>query len=186
MRMDQTQALSAYDVVNTFEEAELADIFYRYGEEKFSRSIAKNIVAARREHPIETTLELAEIIKNSVPERVRRASHPARKVFQAIRIYVNRELEVLEIALQDALSILTIDGHISVITFHSLEDRIVKNKFKEVTEVDPVLKGLPDVPKEKLPDFELVSKKAIAPTTEELEENPRARSAKLRVIKRIK
>ena len=186
MRMDQTQALSAYDVVNTFEEAELADIFYRYGEEKFSRSIAKNIVAARREHPIETTLELAEIIKNSVPERVRRASHPARKVFQAIRIYVNRELEVLEIALQDALSILAIDGHISVITFHSLEDRIVKNKFKEVTEVDPVLKGLPDVPKEKLPDFELVSKKAIAPTTEELEENPRARSAKLRVIKRIK
>ena len=175
MRMDQTQALSAYDVVNTFEEAELADIFYRYGEEKFSRSIAKNIVAARREHPIETTLELAEIIKNSVPERV-----------QAIRIYVNRELEVLEIALQDALSILAIDGHISVITFHSLEDRIVKNKFKEVTEVDPVLKGLPDVPKEKLPDFELVSKKAIAPTTEELEENPRARSAKLRVIKRIK
>lgn len=186
MRMDQTQALSAYDVVNTFEEAELADIFYRYGEEKFSRSIAKNIVAARREHPIETTLELAEIIKNSVPERVRRASHPARKVFQAIRIYVNRELEVLEIALQNALSILAIDGHISVITFHSLEDRIVKNKFKEVTEVDPVLKGLPDVPKEKLPDFELVSKKAIAPTPEELEENPRARSAKLRVIKRIK
>ena len=166
MRMDQTQALSAYNVVNTFEEAELADIFYRYGEEKFSRSIAKNIVAARREHPIETTLELAEIIKNSVPERVRRASHPARKVFQAIRIYVNRELEVLEIALQDALSILAI--------------------FKEVTEVDPVLKGLPDVPKEKLPDFELVSKKAIAPTPEELEENPRARSAKLRVIKRIK
>ena len=95
-------------------------------------------------------------------------------------------MEVLEIALQDALSILAIDGHISVITFHSLEDRIVKNKFKEVTEVDPVVKGLPDVPKEKLPDFELVSKKAIAPTTEELEENPRARSAKLRVIKRIK
>lgn len=186
MRMDQNQALSAYDVVNTLEETELANIFFRYGEEKFARSIAKNIVKQRTEHPIETTLELAEIIKNSVPEKVRKASHPARKVFQAIRIYVNHELEVLEIALQDALNILNVEGRISVITFHSLEDKIVKAKFKEVTEVDPVLKGLPNVPKDKLPDYELVNKKAIAPTEEELEENPRARSAKLRVIKRIK
>lgn len=186
MRMDQSQSLSAYDVVNTLEEKELADIFFRYGEEKFARSIAKNIVKKRMEHPIETTLELAEIIKNSVPEKVRKASHPARKVFQAIRIYVNHELEVLEIALQDALNILNVDGRISVITFHSLEDKIVKAKFKEVTEMDPVLRGLPNVPKEKLPDFELVNKKAIAPTEEELTENPRARSSKLRVIKRIK
>lgn len=186
MRMDQSQSLSAYDVVNTLEEKELADIFFRYGEEKFARSIAKNIVKKRMEQPIETTLELAEIIKNSVPEKVRKASHPARKVFQAIRIYVNHELEVLEIALQDALNILKVDGRISVITFHSLEDKIVKAKFKEVTEIDPVLKGIPNVPKEKLPDFELVNKKAIAPTEEELVENSRARSAKLRVIKRIK
>lgn len=186
MRMDQSQSLSAYDVVNTLEEKELADIFFRYGEEKFARPIAKNIVKKRMEQPIETTLELAEIIKNSVPEKVRKASHPARKVFQAIRIYVNHELEVLEIALQDALNILNVDGRISVITFHSLEDKIVKAKFKEVTEIDPVLKGIPNVPKEKLPDFELVNKKAIAPTEEELVENPRARSAKLRVIKRIK
>lgn len=186
MRMDQSQSLSAYDVVNTLEEKELTDIFFRYGEEKFARSIAKNIVKKRMEHPIETTLELAEIIKSSVPEKVRKASHPARKVFQAIRIYVNHELEVLEIALQDALNILNVDGRISVITFHSLEDKIVKAKFKEVTEMDPVLKGIPNVPKEKLPDFELVNKKAIAPTEEELKENPRARSAKLRVIKRIK
>lgn len=186
MRMDQSQSLSAYDVVNTLGETELANIFFRYGEEKFARSIAKNIVKQRTEHPIETTLELAEIIKNSVPEKVRKASHPARKVFQAIRIYVNHELEVLEVALQDALNILDVDGRISVITFHSLEDKIVKTKFKEVTEIDPFLKGIPNIPKEKLPDYELVNKKAIVPTKEELEENPRARSAKLRIIKRIK
>jgi len=186
MRMDQEQELSAYEVVNQYSEKELARIFFQYGEEKYANGIAKNIVKARNEKVIETTLELAEIIKNSVPEKYRRAKHPARKVFQAIRIEVNHELEILENSLIDALSMLDIGGRLAVITFHSLEDRIVKNLFRSLTQIDDKVKGLPKIPEKYLPDYQLVTTKAISPSKEELEENERSRSSKLRVIERIR
>ena len=186
MRMDQDAKLSAYDVVNTYSESKLKEIFFKYGEEKYAGSIAKNIVKYRENKKIETTLELVDIIQNSVPMKAKREHHPARKVFQAIRIEVNHELDVLEGALKDALSMLNIGGRICVITFHSLEDRIVKNVFKEYTEVDPKVKGLPDIPSFYLPNFRLVNKDVIVPSDVELENNNRSRSAKLRIIERIK
>lgn len=186
MRMDRDQPFSAYELVNTYSEGQLVDIFYRFGEEKFSRSIARAIVKKRATHPIETTLELAEVIKNAVPERVRREKHPARKVFQAIRIEVNHELDILEKSIKDALTLLKPHGRLAVITFHSLEDRIVKNIFKEVTTVDDMVKGLPDIPVEYQKNYRLVNAKAIVPGKEELSENNRARSSKLRVIERIR
>lgn len=186
MRMDRDQPFSAYELVNTYSEGQLVDIFYRFGEEKFSRSIARAIVKKRATHPIETTLELAEVIKNAVPERVRREKHPARKVFQAIRIEVNHELDILEKSIKDALTLLKPHGRLAVITFHSLEDRIVKNIFKEVTTVDDMVKGLPDIPVEYQKNYRLVNAKAIVPGKEELAENNRARSSKLRVIERIR
>lgn len=186
MRMDQDAKLTAYDVVNTYKEEKLREIFYKFGEEKYSSSIARNIVKYRQNKEILTTLELADIIINSVPMKERRDHHPARKVFQAIRIEVNHELDILEDSIKDALSMLNVHGRICIITFHSLEDRIVKNVFKEYTEVDPLVKGLPDIPKEYLPDFKLVNKDVIVPSLEELERNNRSRSAKLRIIERIK
>ncbi len=186
MRMDQDSKFSAYDVVNTYSEAKLREIFWKYGEEKFSSSIARNIVKYRETKNIETTLELAEIISNSVPMKAKREHHPARKVFQAIRIEVNHELDILEDAIKDALSMLNIGGRICIITFHSLEDRIVKNVFKEYTDIDPKVKGLPDIPDSYLPDFKLINKNVIVPSDEELENNNRSRSAKLRIIERIK
>ena len=131
-------------------------------------------------------MELVEIIKTAIPMKFRKDKHPARKTFQAIRIEVNKELDVIKPALEQALSMLTVGGRVAVITFHSLEDRLVKNYFKDQTAVDPKLKGMPNIPAELLPDFELVVNKAIKPTEEELNNNPRARSAKLRVIERIK
>jgi len=186
MRMDQDSSFSAWDVVNTYSEKELANILFKYGEEKYANSIARNIVNTREVKTIDTTFELVEIIKKSMPEKAKRDKHPARKTFQAIRIEVNHELEILDKAMKDALSMLNIDGVLSVITFHSLEDRIIKNIFKEVTTVDPVIKGLPNIPDSYLPDYELVSNKAIVPSDEELENNNRSRSSKLRVIKRVK
>ena len=186
MRMDQDASLSAYDVVNTYPFEKLRDIFFKYGEEKFASSIAKNIVKYREEKKIETTLELADIISNSVPMKAKRDHHPARRVFQAIRIEVNHELDILEDSIKDALSMLNVGGRICIITFHSLEDRIVKNVFKEYTDVDPKVKGLPDVPDEYLPNFKLINKGVIVPSDEELENNNRSRSAKLRIIERIK
>ena len=186
MRMNQNQELSAYEVVNTYPESELANIFFKYGEEKYSRSIARNIVKYRESKKIENTLELVEIIKASVPEKAKRDKHPARKVFQAIRIEVNNELGILDKAMRDSLSLLKVGGRIAVITFHSLEDRIIKNIFKEVTEIDPKVKGLPNIPDSYLPDFKLVNNKAIIPSDEELEYNNRSRSSKLRIIERIK
>ena len=186
MRMDQSQSLSAYEVVNTYTKEQLMKIFFEYGEEKFSKSIANNIVKYRNNKKIETTLELAEIIKSSVPEKVRREKHPARKVFQAIRIEVNNELEVLKVAIRDSLDLLNEGGRLVVITFHSLEDRIVKNFFKEVTDIDPKVKGLPNIPSEYLPNYRLVNNKAITPSDEELINNNRARSSKLRIIERTK
>ncbi len=186
MRMDQDAKFSAYDVVNTYSFEKLRDIFYKYGEEKFAGIIAKNIVKKREEKKIETTLELASIISESYPMKAKREHHPARKVFQAIRIEVNHELDILEDSIKDALSLLNIGGRICIITFHSLEDRIVKNVFKEYTEIDQRVKGLPDIPLEYLPNFKLINKDVIVPSDDELTNNNRSRSAKLRIIERIK
>ena len=186
MRMDKSATLTAEDVVNTYSEAKLTKIFYKFGEEKYSKSIARNIVNARKNKRIETTLELADIISKSVPFKAKKDHHPARQVFQAIRIEVNHELDILEDALKDALSILNVGGRLCVITFHSLEDRIVKNVFKEYTNIDPKVKGLPDIPLEYLPDFKLVNKSVIIPSDEEIKNNNRSRSSKLRIIERIK
>ncbi|MBR2603452.1 MAG: 16S rRNA (cytosine(1402)-N(4))-methyltransferase RsmH [Bacilli bacterium] len=183
MRMNQKQELSAYEVVNTYPKEKLIKIFYEYGEEKFSKSIAEAICKYRETKPIETTLELTEIIKNSVPEKYRRLHHPARKVFQAIRIEVNNELNVLEKALHDSLELLNPGGRICVITFHSLEDRIVKNIFKEATKENELYKGMPNIPDEYKTKYKLIGK--YKPTKEELENNNRSRSAILRVIERI-
>ena len=180
MRMDKSQTLSAYEVVNNYSYQELVNILYKYGEEKYATSIARGIINSR---PIETTLELTEVIKNNVPEKYRREKHPARKTFQAIRIEVNDELNVFKKSLKDSLELLNIGGRICVITFHSLEDKICKEIFKSVSEVDKNLKNLPVIPEEFLPKFKVI--KTIEPNKDELEENNRARSAKLRIIERI-
>ena len=184
MRMDKEKSFSAYELVNTYEYKDLVRIFTNYGEEKYSTSIARNIIKEREQKPIETTLELVEIIKNSVPEKYKREKHPARKVFQAIRIEVNNELGVFGKSLKDALELIDINGRICVITFHSLEDKICKDIFKSVSEVDSNLKRLPVIPEEYLPKYKVVAN--IKPSKQELEENPRARSAKLRVIERVR
>lgn len=181
MRMDLDNELTAHKVVNNYTKEQLIDILYKYGDEKFAPKIASKIIENR---PINTTLELVEVIKSAVPEKYKREKHPARKVFQAIRIEVNNELEVFENALKDALDLLDINGRICVITFHSLEDRICKNIFKSVTEVDKNLKNMPVIPLEYLPDYKIV--KTIEPSKEEIEKNNRSRSAKLRIIERIK
>ena len=186
MRMDKEAKLSAYEVVNNYSKEELASIFKKYGEDKFAKIIAKKIVEYRESKPIETTLELVEIIKSAVPIKFRLDKHPARQIFQAIRIEVNHELDVIEPALSQALSLLNVGGRCAVITFHSLEDRIVKNYFKKMSEVDSKVKGMPNIPSSYLPDFRLVENKAIIPSDEEILNNPRARSSKLRVIERIK
>ena len=186
MRMDLDSTLTAYDVVNKYSEADLARIIFTYGEEPYAKSIARNIVKRRSEKPIETTFELVEIIRKSMPVKKTKDKNPARRTFQAIRIEVNHELDILETSLKKALSLLNINGRLAVITFHSLEDRIVKNVFKEVTSIDELVKGLPDIPLNYLPDFKLVNNKVITPSEKELAENSRSRSSKLRVIERIK
>ncbi len=182
MRMSKT-GLSAKDVVNTYSETELADVIFKYGEEKFARKIASNIVKARQDKPIETTFELVDIIKASLPQKAMRDSHPARKTFQAIRIEVNGELDVLKSTLDDAFDCLNSGGRIAVITFHSLEDRIVKEKFNEWCKGCTCPKEFPvcicgNKPKGKV--F-----KAVAPSQKELEINPRARSSRLRVFEKF-
>ena len=186
MRMDKDQTFSAYDVVNKYSKEDLARIFYKYGEDRFSNNIAKKIVEYRSVKPIETTLELVDVIKSAVPMKFRIDKHPARQIFQAIRIEVNHELDVIEPAINQALDMLNVGGRVCVITFHSLEDRIVKNIFKNKCMIDDVVKGMPNIPDYLLPDYKLVFNKAIAPSDEELKKNPRARSSKLRVIERIK
>lgn len=186
MRMDKDNPLDAYYVVNNYDLNDLTRIFRDYGEDKFAYQIAKKIVKQREEKPIETTLELVEVIKSAVPEKEKRKKHPAKQIFQAIRIEVNHELDVIKPALEQALEMLNVGGRVEVITFHSLEDKIVKKYFKEKCDIDHKIKGMPNIPDEYLPDFKLVVNKAILPTEEELKNNPRARSAKLRVIERIK
>ena len=185
MRMDTSQELSAYEVVNNYSYEDLVRILRDYGEEKYATSIAKNIVKAREIKNIETTLELVDIIKKSMPAKELRDGHPARKTFQAIRIEVNNELNVLESALIQALDLLKIGGRVCIITFHSLEDRIVKNTFRKYSEIDSRFAKLPYVPEEYLPKFKVVCK-GITASEEELRDNPRARSARLRVIERVK
>ncbi len=188
MRMDKDAKFSAINVVNEYSEKDLVRIIREYGEEKYANSIARNIVRERANKKIETTFELADIISKSVPMKAKRDKHPARKTFQAIRIEVNHELDILEDTMKDALSLLKPGGRLVVITFHSLEDRIVKNVFREYTEVDGMVKGLPDneIPKEFKKDYVLINKKVIVPSDEELSNNNRSRSAKLRIIERKK
>ncbi len=185
MRMDQSKEFSAYDVINTYNYNRLVKIFREYGEEKYATSIAKQIIKYRENKPIETTLELVDIIKSGMPYKAMRDSHPARKVFQAIRIEVNDELNVLERALEDAISLLNVNGRICVITFHSLEDRIVKNIFRKYSEVPNEIKKLPFVPEEYQPVLKIISKGTV-PSKKELEENNRARSSRLRIVEKIK
>ena len=183
MRMDRDKEFSAYDVVNTYSYNDLVRILREYGEEKYASSIANNIIKIRENKKIETTLELVEVIKTSMPYKAMKDSHPARKTFQAIRIEVNNELGVLRDALEEAIEMLNVGGRISVITFHSLEDKIVKEIFNKYSKVDSSLSKLPFIPKEYLPKFKLIAN--ITPSKEELEENNRARSSRLRVIERI-
>lgn len=187
MRMDQTAALTAFHVVNEWDYSDLVRIFYRYGEEKFSKQIARKIEEARAKAPIETTSQLVELIKDGIPAAARRkGGHPAKRVFQAIRIAVNDELGAAEDSLQQALDLIDVEGHVSVITFHSLEDRLCKTLFKEKSSLPDLPPGLPVIPEHLKPDFKLVTRKPILPSDEELEENNRSRSAKLRIIERIK
>ena len=184
MRMSKS-GKSAFDVVNGYTEYELANIISRYGEEKFARNIAKNIVKARNEKNIETTLELAEIIKDSVPAKYRRDGHPARKTFQAIRIEVNDELSTLSQAVDDMFHSLKVGGRLSIITFHSLEDRTVKEKFREFTLGCTCPKGFPVCVCGKTPEGKLINK-GVSAKQSELDMNNRSRSAKLRTIERVK
>lgn len=186
MRMDKDAQISAYDVVNHWPYAELVKIFFKYGEEKFSKQIARKIEATREAAPIKTTGELVEIIKEAIPAPARRkGGHPAKRVFQAIRIAVNDELGVFEKSLQKAMDILNPGGRISVITFHSLEDRICKAAFKQASETPDLPPGLPIIPEEYKPEMKLVNRKPILPSEEELEQNNRARSAKLRIAEKL-
>jgi len=187
MRMDTSADLTAREVVNEWDFHELLRIFSRYGEEKFSKQIARKIETQRAKAPIETTLELVDVIKDAIPAAARRTGgHPAKRIFQAIRIAVNDELNVFETALEDALALLKVNGRISVITFHSLEDRICKQMFAEVSKEDDAYRGMPVVPEAYLPKFEVITRKPVVASATELEENKRSRSAKLRVIKRIR
>lgn len=182
MRMDKRQELDAYKVVNTYPLEKLIDILYIYGEEANAKSIAKGIISNR---PINTTLELADVIKENVPISYRKKSNPCRKTFQAIRIEVNSELSILENSLMDAFSLLKPNGRMCVITFHSLEDRIVKNVFKKLCSDDINSKNLPVVPLEMRAKAKLITKKPIIPSGSELELNNRSRSAKLRIIEKL-
>lgn len=185
MRMDQSASISAFDVVNSWSYEDLVRIFFQYGEEKFSKQIARKIEAAREKKPIETTFELVELIKEGIPAPARRkGGHPAKRVFQAIRIAVNDELSVFEDSLEQAISILNPKGRISVITFHSLEDRICKKVFKTASSLPDLPHGLPVVPDEYKPTLKLITRKPILPSEEELEGNNRARSAKLRIAEK--
>lgn len=187
MRMNQSQELTARTVVNEWDFHDLLRILSRYGEEKFAKQIARAIERQREIQPIETTFELVEVIKSAIPAAARRTGgHPAKRSFQAIRIAVNDELGVVEESLAQALDMLKVGGRISVITFHSLEDRLVKTMFKEKTAVPELPAGLPIIPDEMQPDYKLVTRKPILPSEEEMANNHRAHSAKLRVIERLR
>lgn len=187
MRMDQTQPLSAYEVVNTWSYETLVKIFFRYGEEKFSKQIARKIEARRQQQPIETTFDLVACIKEGIPAKARRkGGHPAKRVFQAIRIAVNDELAAFEDSLEQAIDHVKVNGRISVITFHSLEDRLCKQMFQEYEKGPDVPRGLPVLPEAYTPKLKRVNRKPIVADATDLEDNHRARSAKLRVAEILK
>lgn len=179
MRMDRTSNLSAYDVVNTYSYEDLARIIKNYGEEKYAKQIARKIESKRNIMPIKTTLELVDVISEAVPVKYKRLTHPARRTFQAIRIEVNKELSILPKALNDAIDMLKEGGVIAVITFHSLEDKICKNVFKERSYEDELTKGMPGISDKYKPELKVLKK--IKPSKEEVEKNKRSRSATLRV-----
>lgn len=187
MRMDQSYSLDAHEIVNHYSYEQLVEILYKYADEKFAKQIARRIEKEREIQPIDTTFQLVEIVKSAIPAYARRkGGHPAKRTFQALRIAVNDELNVFDIALKDALDLLNINGRIAVITFHSLEDKICKYTFNEVSKLKDVPKGLPVIPEEMQPKFKLINKKPIIATEEELNENHRSHSAKLRVIERVR
>ena len=183
MRMNTQQKISAYDVVNTYSEEQLSKIIFEYGEERHARKIAKLIVEERKSSPIEKTSDLIALIKRAYPERA--SKHPAKKTFQAIRIEVNRELEVLENAMSKAVELLKVGGRLAIITFHSLEDRIVKNKFKDLATACKCPKDIPICVCGGVKKFEIITKKPIIPIDDELKNNNRAHSSKLRILERI-
>ena len=183
MRMNTEQKISAYDVVNTYTEEQLSKIIFEYGEERYARKIAKLIVEQRKSSAIEKTSDLITLIKRAYPERA--SKHPAKKTFQAIRIEVNRELEVLENAMSKAVELLKVGGRLAIITFHSLEDRIVKNKFKDLATACKCPKDIPICVCDGVKKFEIITKKPIIPIDDELKNNNRAHSSKLRILERI-
>lgn len=185
MRMNRQDQLSAWDVVNTYDESDLVRIIYQYGEEKYARSIASKIIKTRREKPIDTTLELAELIKASVPASYKREKHPARKTFQALRIEVNDELGAIEAVLPQAIESLNPGGRLCVITFHSLEDRIVKHFMQWEARTCVCPPGLPVCTCNHQARLEILTRKPVQPSPEECQRNPRSRSAKLRAASRI-
>ena len=187
MRMDQSSSLDAHEIVNHYSYEQLVEILYKYADEKFAKQIARRIEKEREIQPIDTTFQLVEIVKSAIPAYARRkGGHPAKRTFQALRIAVNDELNVFDIALKDALDLLNINGRIAVITFHSLEDKICKYTFNEVSKLKDVPKGLPVIPEGMQPKFKLINKKPIIATEEELNENHRSHFAKLRVIERVR
>lgn len=186
MRMDQSQSLTARDVVNDWSYEQLVRIFFRYGEEKFAKSIARRIEKVRQKTPIETTGQLVDLIKEAIPAKARRkGGHPAKKTFQAIRIAVNDELGALEESLEQALDLLNPGGRISVITFQSLEDRLVKVMFKQKTSLPELPPGLPVIPDSQKVEYKLITRKPIVPSEDEITHNNRAHSAKLRIIEKL-
>lgn len=187
MRMDQSSSLDAHEIVNHYSYEQLVEILYKYADEKFAKQIARRIEKEREIQPIDTTFQLVEIVKSAIPAYARRkGGHPAKRTFQALRIAVNDELNVFDIALKDALDLLNLNGRIAVITFHSLEDKICKYTFNDVSKLKDVPKGLPVIPEEMQPKFKLINKKPIIATEEELNENHRSHSAKLRIIERVR
>ena len=185
MRMNREDKLTARIILNTYKESDLLNIFFRYAEEPSSKDITKEIINYRKNKEIISTLELVEIIKKAVGANYFYKHHPERVIFQALRIEVNHELASIEKALPDAIKRLKKGGRICVITFHSLEDRIVKQIFKKASEVDEIFKGMPDIPEKYQPLIKLINKKPITPSKKELSENSRSKSAKLRIVERI-
>jgi len=186
MRMDQQSEISAYNVVNEWSYEALVKIFFKYGEEKFSKQIARKIETYREKEAIKTTGQLVEIIKEAIPAPARRkGGHPAKRIFQAIRIAVNDELKVFEEAIEQSIDLLKQGGRVSVITFHSLEDRICKSAFKEAATPPEIPRNMPYIPEGYEPKIKIITRKPIIPSEKELEENNRARSAKLRIAEKI-
>ncbi|AXI08990.1 16S rRNA (cytosine(1402)-N(4))-methyltransferase [Oceanobacillus zhaokaii] len=187
MRMNQDQELTAFEIVNTWSYNQLVSIFFKYGEEKFSKQIARKIEAYRETATINTTHELVEIIKEGIPAAARRTGgHPAKRIFQALRIAVNDELEAFNDALHQAARVISLEGRVVVITFHSLEDRLCKQAFKKWSTAKETPRNLPVLPKDHEAPFKLITKKPIIAGNSELEDNRRSRSAKLRIIEKVK